>query len=64
MVELEDFTQDVAASAARTRNLLVTGEAGSGNAHLFCDVARQRLTMDAPSLLVLGHQFGGEAGRG
>lgn len=37
--------------------VLITGFAGSGKTHAFCDAARQRLNRGLPSVLLLGEQF-------
>ena len=37
--------------------LVLTGEAGCGKTHLLCDLARNRLSADAPTVLLLGQQF-------
>ncbi|GAA4989591.1 hypothetical protein GCM10023205_70950 [Yinghuangia aomiensis] len=46
-----------AASAARTRLLLLTGEPGTGKSHLLCDAAVRRCDTGLPTLLFLGHGF-------
>jgi hypothetical protein len=38
--------------------MLLSGEAGSGKTHLFCDVARHRIEEGLPTLVVLGQQLG------
>ena len=37
--------------------LLLTGEAGHGKTHLFCDVAKKRVEAERPTVLLLGEQF-------
>ena len=37
--------------------LVLTGEAGCGKTHLLCDLARERLAADAPTVLLMGQQF-------
>ncbi|MGI5133160.1 NACHT domain-containing protein [Pseudonocardia sp. CA-107938] len=43
--------------AADTKRLVITGRAGNGKTHLFCDVATQRISEGRPTLLVLGQDF-------
>lgn len=43
--------------AARRRVLLITGEAGTGKTHLFCDVATVRCRAGMPTVLLLGADF-------
>jgi hypothetical protein len=37
--------------------MLVRGEAGTGKTHLLCDVARQRIEVGRPTVLLMGQQF-------
>ncbi len=55
--DLVEWTHDSSAEAANLGCLLVTGEAGSGKTHLFCDVAARRLAAGAPTVLALGQHF-------
>lgn len=43
--------------AASGRLLLMSGRAGVGKTHLFCDVASNRIAAGAPTLVVLGQNF-------
>lgn len=40
--------------------LLISGEWGTGKTHLLCDVTSERLTRDAPTVLVLAKNFEGD----
>lgn len=51
----------VGTQAARDGRVLMTGRAGVGKTHLFCDVASRRIASGRPTLVVLGQDF--EAGR-
>jgi hypothetical protein len=39
---------------------LLLGDAGTGKTHLFCDVAKQRVRIGLPTVLLLGGQFNNE----
>ncbi|MEU4198013.1 hypothetical protein AB0E69_39385 [Kribbella sp. NPDC026611] len=45
--------------AAQSGRLLLTGRAGTGKTHLFCDVASRRIADGSPTLIVLGQDFDG-----
>lgn len=45
------------AEAASSGRLLMTGRAGVGKTHLFCDVASRRMAQSLPTLVVLGQDF-------
>lgn len=45
------------ASFAETQLLVLSGEAGTGKTHLFCDLASQRLAQGRPTVLLLGQSF-------
>lgn len=47
--------------AARDGRVLMTGRAGVGKTHLFCDVASRRVAAGRPTVVVLGQDF--EAGK-
>lgn len=42
---------------AEARILLLTGEAGTGKTHLLCDLAKQRIAENRPTILLLGQCF-------
>ncbi|MFM0131247.1 AVAST type 2 anti-phage system protein Avs2 [Paraburkholderia sediminicola] len=37
--------------------VILTGEAGSGKTHLLCDLAKQRLDADLPTVVLMGQRF-------
>ena len=39
--------------------MIVQGDAGTGKTHLLCDVARRRLTVGRPTVLLMGQRFTG-----
>lgn len=47
----------VEANAARRGQLLMTGRAGVGKTHLFCDAATRRIAAGMPTLIALGQDF-------
>lgn len=52
--------REVLAHADRTASgalMLLRGDAGTGKTHLLCDVARQRLAANRPTVLLLGQRF-------
>jgi hypothetical protein len=57
-MELEELASRTECKLANTPALLLTGTAGTGKSHLFCDVAQQRITSELPTILLLGEQFG------
>ena len=53
-------TADTLDSLERVVNrdvMIVTGDAGTGKTHLFCDIARRRLADGRPTMVLMGHQF-------
>lgn len=56
---LVSFLQSNKVSAAINKGLIVSGEAGSGKSHLFCDIAKNNLSEDIPTLLFLGQHYTG-----
>ena len=44
-------------SIAGCNLMLLKGAAGTGKTHLLCDVARQRITKDRPTVLLMGQRF-------
>lgn len=40
-----------------TKVLVLTGEAGNGKTHLFCDLAKKRLAKNKPTILLMGQRF-------
>jgi len=57
--ELEDFLQGPGGTAAQAGTLLLTGEAGQGKTHLFCDVGERAVENGQPAIVLLGAQFPG-----
>ncbi|TDA64110.1 ATP-binding protein [Sulfuricurvum sp. IAE1] len=42
---------------ASTSLLILQGNAGTGKTHLLCDLAKQRIENNQPTVLLMGHQF-------
>ncbi len=57
----EQLARSGATRAARDRVLLLTGRAGVGKTHLFCDVAARRIEAGQPTILLLGQDFDGRS---
>jgi hypothetical protein len=55
--KLQDFAGSVEASLTNTPAFLLVGKAGTGKTHLFCDVAKQRVASNRPTVLLLGIHF-------
>ncbi len=58
--ELRDFRtllKDDGAAVANDPALLITGDAGTGKTHLFCDIANRAVTRGDPCVLLLGQQL-------
>lgn len=51
------FLRAPVTDAAKARKLLITGRAGVGKTHLFCDVAANRIRAGLPTMVVLGQNF-------
>jgi hypothetical protein len=58
--DAEEFVSRPAALAAEQGCLVMTGEAGQGKTHLFCDAGRRALDTGRPCVVVLGQQLTGE----
>jgi hypothetical protein len=58
--DAEEFLASPAALAAEQGCLVMTGEAGQGKTHLFCDAGRRALDTGRPCIVVLGQQLTGE----
>lgn len=56
-LELSEFVTTPECTIANVPALLMTGDAGTGKSHLFCDVAKNRIANGLPTLLLLGEQF-------
>ncbi len=54
---LHELCASTDAAAANNPALLLTGVAGTGKTHLFCDVAEQRLGTGLPTFIFLGEEF-------
>ncbi len=52
-----EFAQSHEALLANKPCLLVMGEAGTGKTHLLCDVAKQRILLSQPTIVLLGGHF-------
>ena len=48
---------DQADTLANASLMVVKGDAGTGKTHLLCDVARHRIDMGAPTVLLMGQRF-------
>jgi hypothetical protein len=57
--ELSDFLSSSAAEAAEAQTLLMTGSAGQGKTHLFCDAGQRALDGGRPGVVLLGQGFAG-----
>jgi len=57
LIALEDFAQSNEAYLSNVPALLIVGNAGTGKTHLFCDIAKRRISSDLPTVLLLGGQF-------
>ncbi|RLB34230.1 MAG: ATP-binding protein, partial [Deltaproteobacteria bacterium] len=57
LIELKDFALSSEAHLSNVPALLIVGKAGKGKTHLFCDVAKQRISSGFPTVLLLGEQF-------
>lgn len=55
--DLNHFAKDSEALLSNVPALLLVGEAGTGKTHLFCDVAKRRTTLKAPTVLLSGNHF-------
>jgi hypothetical protein len=51
------FFRSPESEVANTGRLLVTGRAGVGKTHLFCDIASRRIAAGLPTLIALGQDF-------
>jgi hypothetical protein len=59
LADLEAFLDSPAATAAELGGLLMTGDAGQGKTHLFCDSGRRAIEAGRPAAVLLGNQFSG-----
>ena len=57
--DFEDLLRGTSTKAANCGALLLTGEAGQGKTHLFCDVAQRAVNASRPAIVLLGGQFSG-----
>ena len=57
--DFEELLRSDATDAARHGALLLTGEAGQGKTHLFCDVGQRAIQANRPALVLLGGRFSG-----
>ena len=55
--DLRDFAYQYEAHLANIPALLLVGNGGTGKTHLFCDVAKRRVSSGLPTVLLLGGQF-------
>ena len=52
-----EFHLSHASEISNSSLLILNGMAGTGKTHLLCDLARRRIEMDAPTVLLLGQHF-------
>ena len=57
--DFEDLLQSSATEAAFHSALLLTGEAGQGKTHLFCDAAKRAVDTGWPAIVILGGRLSG-----
>ncbi len=57
LVAIKEFAKSSEAQLYNVPALLIVGDAGTGKTHLFCDVAKQRISCDLPTVLLLGGHF-------
>ena len=57
--DFEELLRSGATEAARHGALLLTGEAGQGKTHLFCDVGQRAVRAGWPALVLLGGRLSG-----
>jgi hypothetical protein len=55
--EIYEFAISDITAACNQGALLLTGEAGTGKTHLFCDIAKRRLDKSLPTIILLGQHF-------
>lgn len=55
--ELDSYFQSNKALLANIPALLIVGNAGTGKTHILCDVAKERIKSDLPTILLLGGKF-------
>ncbi len=55
--QFKEFCRSKEALSANNPYLLLTGIAGMGKTHLFCDVAQNRVNNKLPTLIFLGEEF-------
>ena len=57
--DFEDLLESTATKATGHGALLLTGEAGQGKTHLFCDAGQRAVNAGRPAIVLLGGQFSG-----
>jgi len=57
LVKLKDFARSKEAHLSNVPALLLVGGPGTGKTHLFCDVAKRRISSGFPTVLLLGGHF-------
>ena len=62
VTEIIGFTYEESARISNLSFVLVVGEAGTGKTHLFCDVAKHRVDIGLPTILLLGEKFTAQKG--
>ena len=59
LTSFKDFLQSSATTAATHGALLLTGEAGQGKTHLFCDTAQRAIDAGRPAIVIFGGRLSG-----
>ncbi len=57
--DFDDLLLSNAAKAADAGLILLSGEAGQGKTHLYCDVSRRAIENDQPAILIFGGRMSG-----
>lgn len=55
--KVNSYANSPSATLVNVPILLLLGEAGIGKTHFLCDIAKKRIEIGLPTLILLGHQF-------
>ena len=61
LARFDEFLRSPATRAAASGALLVTGQAGQGKTHLFCDAARRAVDENRPAIVIMGGRLSGRS---